>query len=75
MVTELAVPLRGSKLARASVCDTLCERREVRATPTQKLYLASHKVNSNFTRITPSLLTLLRYSDEYLSVLKDIKTT
>ena len=34
VVTELAVPLRGSKLARASVCDTLRERREVRATPT-----------------------------------------
>ena len=31
MVTELVVPLRGSKLARASVCDTLRERREVRA--------------------------------------------
>ncbi|MEH2328311.1 hypothetical protein [Nostoc sp.] len=47
MVTELTVPLpygtlreRGSKLARASVCDTLRERREVRATPTHTiLYL------------------------------------
>ncbi|MEH1948234.1 MAG: hypothetical protein V7K77_14965 [Nostoc sp.] len=41
MVTELVVSLaygtlreRGSKLRAASVCDTLCERREVRATPT-----------------------------------------
>ncbi|MEH2174875.1 hypothetical protein [Nostoc sp.] len=42
MVTELVVPLaygtlyeRGSKLRAASVCDTLRERREVRATPTK----------------------------------------
>ncbi|MEH2357175.1 MAG: hypothetical protein V7K28_28970 [Nostoc sp.] len=35
MVTELVVPLRGSKLRAASVYDTLRERREVRATPTQ----------------------------------------
>ncbi|WP_143874314.1 hypothetical protein [Nostoc sp. 'Peltigera malacea cyanobiont' DB3992] len=31
VVTELAVPLRGSKLRGASVYDTLRERREVRA--------------------------------------------
>ncbi|MEH1815204.1 MAG: hypothetical protein V7K26_33305 [Nostoc sp.] len=38
MVTELVVPLRGSKLRGASVYDTLRERREVRAAPTLALH-------------------------------------
>ncbi|WP_334873833.1 hypothetical protein [Nostoc sp.] len=38
MVTELVVPLRGSKLRGASVYDTLRERREVRVAPTPPVF-------------------------------------
>ncbi|MEH2087306.1 hypothetical protein [Nostoc sp.] len=60
MVTELVVPLaygtlreRGSKLRAASVCDTLREGKEVRATPTQLLKIRFNSTPCSLTKRIP----------------------